>query len=67
VFVVSFVAVEPTEWVVFGALVFGALNASKVRKLVFNGLKHDLHSHCFAHTVLVQRCWRKLKESLCEL
>ena len=29
VFVVSFVyvAVKPTEWVVFGVLVFGALNA----------------------------------------
>ena len=25
--VVSFVAVKPTEWVVFGVLVFGALNA----------------------------------------
>ena len=27
VFIVSFVAVKPTEWVVFGVLVFGALNA----------------------------------------
>ena len=42
-FVVSFVAVEPTECSVFGVLVFDAL-------LVFNALKHDLHSFMFGHT-----------------
>jgi ammonia channel protein AmtB len=54
VFSITSAAVEPTEWVVFGVLVFGALNAQKVRKLVFNGLKHDFCSFHFAHTMLVQ-------------
>ena len=54
VFIITSAAVEPTEWMVFGVLVFGALNVQKVRKLVFNGLKHDFCSFHFAHTMLVQ-------------
>ena len=54
VFIVTSAGVEPTEWVVFGVLVFGALNAHRVRKLVFNGLKHDFCPFHFAHTMLVQ-------------